>query len=818
VAFSGSGNTVGGAAAGAGNVIGGNGQDGVFVDRDADNNLVQGNRIGTDAAGAADLGNKRDGVRVANAVGTVIGGAAAGAGNLISGNDGNGVNLLGALTSANRVEGNLIGTDAAGAARLPNTLDGIALVFASGNMIGGEAAGARNVISGNDGNGVSLSGFRATGNSVAGNLIGTNAAGTATLENGGDGVLILNAQDNRVGGTTPAARNVISGNRKSGVAMRGLATDLPSRNNRVEGNFIGTDATGTAPVPNVSHGIELGAAAVANVVGGTAAGARNIISGNHVDGISFAGGAAPALVNSGNAVHGNFVGTDVSGAVGIANGRNGISLFENADDNTVGGTTAAARNVISGNLHNGVALFGTRGNVIQGNFIGADAAGTGPLPNAEGVFIQGSSNTLVGGLTPASGNLIAFNGAPGTPFDHGVGIYTFGDGVAVNNAVRLNSIFANGGMGIDLADNRVTANDAADADAGENNRQNFPILTSAATSAAGTAVSGVLNSTPNTTFFIDFYANSPADSAVGATAQGRSYLGTVTVTTDAGGNAAFNPTFATALGGGSSVTATATTINESPFGNTSEFSAPVSLPAGPAVVEVYVRGSAWAGPDADAANLTFKEFLQVKGLGDAVFGFRADTLVPTATLPWINLDEVVLRFAGPLGAADMPQPGAITLRGDRAGGDYAVQSVTQLDARTVVLRLNRFLGQLVGGGEDGVRVAMSVPGAGAGGSSFALRLNVLQGDVDQGGSVLAGDFSAVKKKFFKSTNGVAAGNDADYSPFHDVDASGTILANDFSEVKKRFFDTLPPVESPTPVGSVRPAEITRTLFGIAPIV
>jgi len=158
---------------------------------------------------------------------------------------------------------------------------------------------------------------------------------------------------------------------------------------------------------------------------------------------------------------------------------------------------------------------------------------------------------------------------------------------------------------------------------------------------------------------------------------------------------------------------------------------------------------------------------------------------------------------------------------------YTIASVTPVagDPTAFVVTLDKPLG---GGnpttgvapttGENGDHITLGVNGAGAGGSNFSLRMNVLQGDTDHTGevggehSVLAADFSAVKKKFFKDTTSPTTGTDTDYTPFHDVNGSGSILANDFSEVKKRFFQQMTPATTASAT-QLAAASATKDLFG-----
>jgi subtilisin-like proprotein convertase family protein len=194
----------------------------------------------------------------------------------------------------------------------------------------------------------------------------------------------------------------------------------------------------------------------------------------------------------------------------------------------------------------------------------------------------------------------------------------------------------------------------------------------------------------------------------------------------------------------------------------------------PVITAAYARGSTW--------TTSFKDYLAAKGLGDAN-GFN---LAAGRILPWINVDQLVLRNDNNLSSA--PAAGTITVHGQRS--DYAVTSALA-DPKTVVLTLARPLGDPGSGNPDGDRLRLTVPNAAAGGAAYVLNFNVLQGDVNNNGAVLADDFSDVKKRFFKDTTDTTS-NDTSYSPYQDVNGDGTILAFDFSEVKKRFFDALPP--------------------------
>jgi ELWxxDGT repeat protein len=234
------------------------------------------------------------------------------------------------------------------------------------------------------------------------------------------------------------------------------------------------------------------------------------------------------------------------------------------------------------------------------------------------------------------------------------------------------------------------------------------------------------------------------------------------------------------------------------------------------VTEVYVRGSAWA-PE-------FKTYLLDKGLGDDVFGYRIEDAGAAQVLPWVNLNEFVIRFAGDMSNRGVPTPATVSLQSQRgAAPPYSVVRVDPVsgDPNAFVFVLDRPLG---GDGADpsrnGDRLTMTVAGAGPLDAPLSVRLNVLQGDVDSSSTVVADDFSAVKKKFFRSATapGDSADPSANYSPFHDVDGSGAILAADYAAVKQRFFHRLPAATTTaTAAAATRTRPVTRALFGSTPV-
>jgi len=553
-------NTVGGTVAGAGNVISGNTGNGLEIGGAAASaNSVTGNIIGMDKSGAVVVPNGTSaftfaGVHIINALANTIGGTAPGAGNLISGNHIYGVHIEGVGSTLNVVAGNEIGTDRSGTHAFANLSDGILLdAGASSNSIGGAAAGARNLISGNGGRGITINSATSSSNVIAGNYIGTNAAGTAALGNAIQGIVLDATSANTIGGSVPGAGNVISGSGNDGVDLNDN-----THNDVIQGNIIGLNASGTAALPNGQYGLAL-FGSQNDLIGTNADGVndtleRNLISGNANAGILLAG--------SGNLVAGNYLGTDTTGTLAIGNGNGGIYMA-GAVNNTVGGTVMAARNLISGNSASWGVLINygsSSGNLVEGNFIGTNVSGTGALGNYYGVNIAGGVNNTIGGTATGAANIIAFNSHAGVLVTTSPIIGPGGTG----NAIRGNSIYANGALGIDLGGSGTPVLNDSQGHVGPNNFQDFPVLTSAIPSSMGEVI-GTMTGTANASYTIDFYANTAKDPS--GYGQGQRYLGFATVVLSAGGTASFDLHLNAAINSTDFITATATDA----AGNTSEF-------------------------------------------------------------------------------------------------------------------------------------------------------------------------------------------------------------------------------------------------------
>ncbi len=484
------------------NLISGNARQGVSIyGTGTAQNIVAGNDIGTDVSGRQALGNGESGVSInAGAAGNLIGTDGDGLGdnaerNLISGNIGEGVQIAAAGTENNAIAGNYIGTDITGLVALGNGANGIFIrSAASSNRIGTNGDGVadaaeRNILSGNSGQGVIISGTATDQNTVAGNYIGVDISGNAALGNGGDGVIISGAaQFNLIGtdadGVADAAeRNIISGNGVSGSGgLEGNGVDITgsgSRFNTVAGNYIGTNASGTAALANAGNGIYIHSYAGNNTIGGLTpipgAGAGNVISGNANAGIG--------LLSDNNIIAGNLVGLNAAGTDIIGNASSGVFILFGVTGNRLGGAEAGARNVIagSGDLYPDAGAVeigaGATETLVQGNYIGTDISGTVVLGNSgSGLHLYGAINSTIGGTDAATRNIIGGSSEHGVLIDAAIDFYGF-TGASTGNVIRGNYIgtdvtgtrdFGNAGDGVQISAG-ATGNFIGGTAAGEGN-------------------------------------------------------------------------------------------------------------------------------------------------------------------------------------------------------------------------------------------------------------------------------------------------------------------------------------------------------------
>lgn len=512
------------------------------------------------------------------------------------------------------------------------------IVESSGNSIGGSALADRNLISGNNQSGI-LVRAGANGTSIRGNLIGSNAAATGAVPNG-TGLRIRHASNTTLGGSGAAEGNLISGNTTFGVRVeRGSASEVVS-GLTILGNRIGTTGDGSGALGN-GAGLTITAQNV--TVGGTNAGAGNLISGNPGGGLGIANATGVSVV-------GNRIGTNLGGTQAIGNGEAGLAIQAGANV-VVGGTTFESRNVISGNLGHGVFVSNPgAGTAIRGNYIGVDANGVAPLRNeGSGVRVDSATNgILIGGGTLSEGNVISYNGNGGVVVESGTRV-----------TIRTNSIYGNLGPGIDLGANGPTPNDPGDPDVGPNTLLNVPVLTNVSGDGTITTITGSYNGPPSTQITLQFFSSPFADPT--GLGEGQIYLGEASVTTDASGNVNFVASVASGTSLGQPVSATAI----DPNGNTSEFG--TTVPRTSATVNDLVV-NVTSNADAVVAGQPVTYTISVNNSGanpatnvSLVSGIGAGSLIDTVELSQGTFSTVTGSIEASLGTIGPGQTATATV-------------------------------------------------------------------------------------------------------------------------------------------------------------
>jgi hypothetical protein len=367
VSVEGDDNVVGGSSPEDRNVISGNLREGVLVE--GFGNHVIGNRIGTSADGTAAVANNDDGIHVFGDA-SRLGQTAEITGNLVSGNDLNGIELDSSAAGC-LVQGNLVGTDRTGTKGLANGT-GI-LVESDGNQLGGPDEVSANVVSGNAGNGLTIANV-AEYNQVVGNLIGPGP-GPTLIGNGGFGIELDSDHLNVIGWADPGGGNAIAGNRDDGIRVNG-------DDQLIQANLIGFTrwpaSAGLAPMPNLGDGISVSADGA--LIGDVGPDSGNVIGVNFGHGILLEDSANDALVRS------NHIGVDTTGAGSLGNRGSGIRV--DGTGNTIGGADASA-NTIAWNAQGGITVSDVGlDNPILGNSVfaniglGIDLLNPVPLPPA----------------------------------------------------------------------------------------------------------------------------------------------------------------------------------------------------------------------------------------------------------------------------------------------------------------------------------------------------------------------------------------------------------------------------------------------------
>lgn len=539
--------------------------------------------------------------------------------------------LLQASASQTQVRSDYLGVKPDGVTAAGNE-NGV-VIYGSNNTVSGS------LLSGNHMSGIDIRreplnrglGNPATGNVIQGNTVGTDVTGTKALGNGNCGISIGSTADNTVGGATPGAGNLISGNAGFGIAIGGSPT-YPATGNLVEGNTIGTDRSGTLGLGNTAAGI--------TIMGGSQnVFEDNLVSANDYDGVDIYPGLNGPSDTTGNVFQGNKIGTDVTGTKALGNAGNGFYIT--ASNTVLGGTTPGAGNLISANGHNGIdvdiyAVSGSPtavyppGTVIQGNTIGSDVTGTLHLGNGGCGVAMSGSDTLIGGTDPGAGNRIAFNG---------------GAGILINPNMQVsilrNSLTGNNGEGIGNAMGGI------------------PELTSVVSSDGQTTIRGVLSSTyvmaspSSATYSLEFFASPPGADPAGF-AEGDTFLGQATVTTDSSGKASFTLVLPVAVPAGRLVTFTAT----DPKGSTWGFSK--GLPA----ATISLEGDNLTVTGTTAQN----QFTFSAGSLDTVtldgFTYHADPAVVHSVVFVGHGGNDAVTLTDPTATLALLNPGAGTLQGN----------------------------------------------------------------------------------------------------------------------------------------------------------
>lgn len=443
----------------------------------------------------------------------------------------------------------------------PNPLNGKLLIELDGNNdsnnsdglffgAGSEGSQVRGLIINSFYNGIQMFASNIT---IQGNYIGTDATGLVDKGNDWAGINhtgVGEGTDALVGGLDPEDRNLISGNTSS--------AGYPAARWTIQGNYVGVDATGLTALGNSSPG-EAGAFSVDYaedvLIGGTATGATNVISGN------FNQGLAPFYADR-LIIQGNLIGTDYTGMVAIPNGSIGINLNHSVDV-LIGGNTSAARNVVSGNINNDGMCVGDNTNLqIKGNYIGVAIDGATPLGNGGSGVTTGCGATgtgIIGGSSSGEGNIIANNSSSGISVVRSTDVFS----------IVGNSIYSNASIGIDLGADSFTYNDDGDVDSGSNDLLNFPVVENVVDDGSDLTIDYTVD-VPSGSYRVEFFSNYSEDLGYW---EGETLLGSYNIT-HPGGEQAYVHTLSGAAGE-TGITMSITEIDNSTFsgfGSTSEFS------------------------------------------------------------------------------------------------------------------------------------------------------------------------------------------------------------------------------------------------------
>lgn len=638
----------------------------------------QSNLLGTDTSGGTAVPN-RIGITLRSSSNSIIGTDGDGINDALEGNliSGNSTGIEAVAVPGLRISGNKIGTDLSGNSSVANALG--VYVVSDDTFIGTNGDGVSdslegNLISGNSDSGIYIIGSRAK---ISGNIVGLDVSGTSALPNSATGISLNYLTDSLVGtdgdGVSDSVeRNIVSANGAAGIAAFTVS------NTRIAGNWIGLDASGSQLLANTTQGIFFHYGSSNNIVGTNSDGQGDLAERNVIVG-SWTSLRIEHPDSSNNRVSGNYIGVDPTGMIAMPGGT-GVYLADAGTNNLVGtnsdGTLdAIERNVIAG-LSNTIYLNRSHNSVVAGNLINVNIAEQS-LGGFTAIIIDGSDNSQIGGnstdaantMTTAAGGMgiwLLNSSSNNSIVNNNIGRTSSGSSVTVMEV----SIAVSSGTGNTFLNNRFgdvsymgienttwdgpNINDLQDADTGANDLQNYPVIAQAFAISGNLNVSGTFNGEANTTIEVEFYT---AETALSGVAYGVDSIGTLTLTTDANGDATFSTILAGAFVAGDKISALATSAG----GSTSEFapafvvSVPLNLPpsaeiGGPYNVSeggaIVLDASLSSDPDQATTSLTFEWDLDNDGLygetgSNATFGneigiaptFDATELDGTAAYP-----------------------------------------------------------------------------------------------------------------------------------------------------------------------------------------
>ena len=526
------------------NVISSNRETGLQVSKSI-NPLINNNKVGTDITGMIVLGNGQRGIAVTDSCHDPI------ITNNIASNNGQ-IGIVVETSFRPRIQSNIIGLASDELTAMGNTQVGLRVFNSREAQIGGLLTSERNYMSNNGQIGIYVE--RSNASKIQGNYVGTNQTGVALMGNKTHGIEVTGSDSVLIGGT--GGRNIVVNNNEYGIMVNN------SKYTKTQSNYVGVGSDGgTTNAPLLGNGIggiSVRANSDFNLVGGSLATERNIVSYNghrvEADGIHI-------LTSKRVTVIGNYCGTDATGTLDRGNLWAGISV-NGSDSITIGGPGAFEANICSGNHHEGIYLSGSTNTTIVNNLIGTDVNGTSPIGNdGYGVRLgenSANSNNVIGGSL-ASANTIAFT--IGTYSDTPNDVATIGGpGVFIDqkshrSEITFNKIFCNAGLGIEVEG------------VGNENIANPTIIETDINTAIGTGTPG---------YIIHAYVNNATmTGGSGCGCEGETYLGTTTVL--ANGTWSFNHGLNFVNGDTRSITVTQTNLS-TPKPSTSEFACLVIPP------------------------------------------------------------------------------------------------------------------------------------------------------------------------------------------------------------------------------------------------